>query len=80
LWNTPNGLFLTLWNSKIKIGIEGQADIMGIRNDGKFIAVECKVGRDFLKPEQIKWAEMIKKYNGVWIQVRTIEDMEGIFK
>ena len=80
LWNNPTGLFTTTYGIPIKIGIKGQADILGIRkSDGKLIGIELKCGSDFLKPEQKNWAAMIRLFGGIVIEARCVEDVENIF-
>ena len=79
IWNAPTGLFTSEWGSKIRVGITGQADIQGIRKkDGKHISIECKVGLDGLSSEQINWGRMIETYNGVWIECRSVDEIEKI--
>jgi hypothetical protein len=80
LWNNPCGIFLTEWGTHIKIGIKGQADILGIRkSDGKLIGIELKCGADHLKPEQTNWAKMIRLFGGIVIEARQVDDVELLF-
>jgi len=72
LFRTPNGL-------TVRVGVKGSADIEGIRRDGKYVAIECKVGRDFQRPEQIAYMNMIRKFGGVYVLAHEIKDAEGIF-
>ena len=60
---------------KIKIGTKGMADIAGLYK-GRMIQIECKVGRDFQKPEQLAWQKMIERFGGIYILARSIEDVE----
>jgi hypothetical protein len=58
------------------IGRVGVPDIIGFnKKDGRFIAVEIKVGRDKLSPEQKLFLEYVNKAGGVGIECRCIEDI-----
>ena len=72
------GLLLTQSGTPLKVGVVGSSDIFGIRDDGKFISIEVKVGRDYLKPVQKNWSEMIQRYNGIWVEAHCLEDVEKI--
>ena len=60
---------------KIKIGTKGMADICGIHN-GRMVQIECKVGADRQRPEQLSWQTMIERFGGIYILARSIEDVE----
>ena len=80
LWNNVTGDFVTLWGTRIHVGTKGAADILGIREDGKLIGIEVKCGTDKLRTEQIAWANMIRKFNGIVIEAREIQDVERVFE
>ena len=49
-------------------GLKGVADILGLqKSTGRFLAVEVKVGKDKLSPEQIRFLEDVKKGGGIAI-------------
>ena len=70
---------MTRWGTPIIIGPKGKADILGIRaKDGKFLSIEVKVGPDKLNNDQRSWMAMIKKFGGLAIECRSLEDIETI--
>ena len=63
----------------VKFGVKGASDIFGIRKkDGKFIAIECKVGRNKLTYHQQYFGEMIQENNGIFIVARCLDDWKGV--
>lgn len=57
-----------------KYGLTGSADIIGILNDGRFLAIEIKSGNATQSKEQKNFEAMIKKFGGVYFVVRSAED------
>ena len=74
-WKQHVGIFETPNGMKIKIGISGMADITGVWN-GRRVEIECKVKKDYQKPEQKLWQQMIERFGGLYILARSIEDVE----
>lgn len=68
-WRTNVGLaFYTAPNGKkraFKSGFKGMADICGILRDGRFLAIECKVGRNKPTQEQEMFLKEITDRGGV---------------
>lgn len=60
----------------ISYGLKGSADNIGIARNGKFIAVEIKIGKDVLKPEQIIFRDIIIKNNGYHFVIRSEDDID----
>jgi hypothetical protein len=46
------------------VGGKGGSDLIGITRDGKFAAIEVKIGRGKPTPEQIKFVEFIHSMGG----------------
>lgn len=61
----------------IKIGMVGTADLLGVRTSaehfGQFIALECKTGKDALRPEQVAFLDTVRKHGGIALEVRSVE-------
>ena len=51
----------------VRFGKKGQPDIIGIIPGGQFLAVECKVGKDKLRPEQADFKATIESYHGAFL-------------
>jgi hypothetical protein len=71
--NAPTGIFLTAAGSKIKVGLPGQADILGFilwRGLPISFACECKDGTGRLSPVQIQWRDAWIRRGGLYILCR----------
>ena len=43
---------------------------------GRFVAIECKVGRDKLRPAQVVFAADVVMAGGLAFTVRSLEDLQ----
>lgn len=64
----------------IRFGKVGSADILGCLPDGRFLAVECKAGRNGLTNQQREFLDNINKCNGLAICVRSVDDLIQVFE
>jgi hypothetical protein len=62
----------------VKLSRPGTADITGCSKDGKFIAVECKIGKN--KPTELQYAylEEIKKRGGIVRVAYSLDDVTDL--
>jgi hypothetical protein len=60
----------------VRYGLKGSADIIGILNDGRFLAIECKTAKGRPTVEQRSFLDEIEYRGGVAILARSIEDVE----
>lgn len=58
----------------ITYGLVGSSDILGL-HDGRLLSIECKVGRDKLRPAQIAWRDAVLKHGGLWCEARSVADV-----
>ncbi len=78
-----SALNVLLQAQPIKFGIPGQSDIFGIHSSGRFISIEVKAPGKLKDEslEQIRWGVMIKKFNGFYACVDSLEmllnELEG---
>ena len=78
-WQNDTGVARSMDGCRvIKFGLKGCSDIVGITKDGRFLAVEIKVGKDFLKPEQIAFKEMIERNNGHHYVIRNEDEIKDM--
>jgi len=55
---------------------KGIADIIGAhRDNGKLIAIEVKVGKDRLTPEQVAFLNDVKQRGGISLVAKSIDDV-----
>jgi hypothetical protein len=62
------------------MGGVGAADLIGIRNDGKFVSVEVKGPKTRITDEQRVWYETIRKFGGLAGIARSVADALEIVK
>jgi hypothetical protein len=74
-WRNNSG---TLWTSgqPVSFGYSGSSDILGILPTGQMLAVECKSPTGRQSAKQKKFEEKIKASNGVYLLVRSVEELE----
>lgn len=78
LWANNTGAVATK-NRYVKFGLKGSSDIIGILSTGQFIGLEIKTGKSKQSPQQIAFQNMLEKFNGVYILVRSINDAQDFF-
>lgn len=75
VWRQNTGAMTTKEGRFIKFGHKGISDVLGVTNDGKFIAVECKVGKNKPSQFQTDFLEEINDHGGVGILAYTLDDV-----
>jgi len=56
-------------------GGKGVADILGMLPSGRFVAVECKCGKDTLRPDQRAFRDAVAANGGLFILARCVGDL-----
>lgn len=82
LWEAPVGLARSLDGSRtFRYGLTGCADIIGIHKpDGRFIAIEAKVGDDVQRPSQASFAKVLESFGGVYVLAYSPEEADELLK
>jgi len=76
LWRNNTGTARSFDGRRvIAFGLTGSADIIGILNDGRFLAIETKAPRGWLSEPQQRFRDMIQSQRGVYIVARSISDV-----
>ena len=76
---TKGGIILRPGARLIQAGLcIGSADLIGLRNDGVFLALEVKAPGDKLKKEQRVFLTVVKMLGGVAAVVTSVEDVDAI--
>lgn len=60
-----------MWRS----GVRGASDIIGVFTDGRFIAIECKVGYNKPTPHQTLFLDEVKSRGGIAGVVKSLDDL-----
>lgn len=61
----------------IRYGTPGCADIIGVTPGGRFIACECKYGKNSQRDTQKRFQEYVEEHNGIYVLAKSIEDIEA---
>lgn len=63
--------------SFIQFGHKGISDILGVTKDGRFLAVECKVGSNKPTQFQADFLEEVKSHGGIAILAYSLDDVQN---
>lgn len=88
LWDNPSGVARykkdgRTWSVLYGVGPKsktdgkggGGLDLIGIRrSDGRFVAIDAKVGRDKLSASQLKFCRWVRMAGGIAGEARSVED------
>lgn len=77
IWQNSTGSVFK-HNRKISFGLKGSADIIGITNHGKFLAIEVKTGQAEQTSHQKNFQKMIIKFGGIYILARSVQDVYDV--
>lgn len=72
-WRQNTGAFAGEYKGKkrfVRFGVSGISDIIGWTKDGRFLAVECKVGKRIVTKEQAEFLRRVNAAGGEGIIVR----------
>ena len=58
----------------ISFGLKGSADVLGIIQGGRFLAIETKTPAGRLRPEQIAFRAMVERRGGLYVVARSVND------
>lgn len=61
-------------------GLRGVADILGVLDDGRFLAIEVKRPKGKLSPEQDEFLENVAKRGGVATCVHSLDELIADFE
>lgn len=83
-WRNNSGFFKHDYTTKAGIkkrsvtraGIRGSADIIGCSSDGRFIAIECKVGKNKLSPHQEEFVREVVARGGIMVVAYSLQDVK----
>lgn len=65
----------------IRAGLcEGSADLIGLTNTGRFLAVECKSPKGRATDLQESFIDMVKRFGGIGIIAKSVEDFTNAVK
>lgn len=68
------GLHHRMWQA----GVKGSSDLIGVAADGRFIAIECKVGRNKATQFQLDFLEAVRSRGGIAVIIYSLDDLQKI--
>ena len=74
IWRVNTGAARMATGRVVRFGLKGTADILGLTSTGRFLAIEVKSATGRLRPEQQAFGEMVRRFNGLYLVVRSAED------
>jgi len=76
VWRNNSGrVFVGDTKRMIRFGLTGSSDIVGITPKGKFIAIECKVGKNKTTLFQDAFLEEIRCRHGIQMVVYSLDEL-----
>jgi hypothetical protein len=74
IWRANTGAAQMANGQFVRFGIPGQADLSGITDDGRRLEIEVKSATGRLRPDQIAFGTMIRKFGGIYIVARSVDE------
>ncbi len=74
--DTP-GLLFDKVGRPVKIGTKGVLDIHACIK-GRFVAIDAKIGRDQLKPDQRQYAHAVQTKGGIAFAAHSVDDVKNV--
>jgi len=74
-WNQKSGALPGAGGRPVRFGVVGHSDLMALVGPrARFMALECKVGRDRLSPEQAAFLARVNSLGGIGREIRSVAD------
>lgn len=73
IWRNNSGA-VKMGKHYVRFGKVGSSDFIGFDKSGRFIGIECKKTKGKSTPEQIAFADNVRKCGGVALVVYSIDD------
>ena len=61
----------------VRYGKKGSSDILGILDDGRFLAIEVKTAKGRATPDQVEFLADINKRGGLGFIARSVDDVRA---
>lgn len=74
----PVGLFTDANGVRRRLGVSGEADVQATAPGGRAVAVEVKIGRDPLRPDQVRWRDGFVAAGGLYVLARFRDGEDGL--
>ena len=79
VWRNPTGVATPLGTTRpVRYGLPGAPDVLGVLPGGQLLGVECKVGRDRVRPDQERWHARARALGARVVVVHGVEELDGL--
>lgn len=78
-WKNATGALKAADGRLVRYGCVGSPDVVACIS-GRFVGVECKVGRDQHRPEQKSFAAATDRAGGIYILARSVDDVRNTLR
>lgn len=78
VWRNNSGVTRSFYKGRERMwrsGVRGASDIIGVFADGRFIAIECKVGYNKPTPHQTEFINEVKSRGGIAGVVKSLDEL-----
>jgi hypothetical protein len=72
-WSNNTGALKNIEGRLIRYGLPGSSDIIACLK-GRFVGIECKVGKDIVRKNQHDFATAVSVAGGIYIAARSVDD------
>ena len=76
------GMFLTQRGTPVKIGTNGESDVVGYIPYGNghvlFCSIEFKTGKSRQSKDQVRYQAMVEKLGGMYVVIRADDEFDAI--
>lgn len=79
VWRNNTGVLPDREGRVVSFGLKGSADVLGLTDKGRFLAVECKSATGRLSDAQRAFRDMIQAHGGLYFVVRQVSDLYPSF-
>ena len=80
IWRNSTGVGMSLsGDAVVTFGLKGSADIIGIMEGGRFVAIEVKSKHGRQRPDQVRFQAMLERFGGLYILARSVGDVDEAF-
>lgn len=75
-WRNNTGMLFDRTGRPVRYGFTGSGDIFGITAGGRFLSIECKVGKNKESDSQKQFRMDVVAAGGLAIVIRSLDDLE----
>jgi hypothetical protein len=75
-WPNNTGALKDATGRLVRYGFPGSPDVIACIK-GRFVGVECKVGKDRASEQQVRFSTALESHAGIYILARSVDDVRN---